>query len=394
MKGGIVINYELKYMFILLTFVLRQKPVQISVKQIDWQKIFRYADYHDVTSLLYHGILGMEKAFTQQQEQELYKKYKKELLLESEYRSAEEAVMWQLEQHHIQALLLSGTERYELYDIKGTGNIDSLEFLVEFGNMRKIPSLMYAMDYEKKEEHGCQGLLFVRSPGIKIRFLKEIPYERRTVQKLFERLLGDKTYVGRLTTEQQYIYNVCSLMEHYLLGDITIRQILDFRLHKEKYGGMMSEYEIEEILKKAHIREFEQCLVKLGSLWFGEGVPPEEALTAIALEEYVLNPGRVDSELDERLLPADRDRLDFYDRDRAEEWRSKKKIWVFPPKDYMKQIFPILEKIPLLLVFCWCVRGFRILKKIVKYNMAEFKTALLEKLKRIRCKGEKEVEKR
>lgn len=393
-KGGRAIDYELKYIFILLTAVLRQKTTQTATKQVNWQKIFRYAEYHDVLTLLYHAVLGMEKSFTEQQKQDLYQKYKKELLLQPEYCSAQEAIIWQLEQNHIHALLLSGTARYDFYDIKEMGHIESLEFLVEPPSLHKIPALMYAMDYEQKVENGCQGLFFVRPPGIKIRFLKEIPYAGRLVRSSFDKQLKGKAYVQPLMADIQYIYNVAALMEHYLLGDITIRQILDFWLYREKSADMISETVTEEILRKGHIKEFEQCLTTLGNLWFGSGVSPEDAVFALSLEEYVLNPGKVDLGLDRKILPSGRARLDFYDRDREEEWKLKKAGWLFPTGDYMKQIFPVLERLPFLIGFCWCIRGFRILKKIVKYNIVKLQTAILEKLKRrTRSKGEHEDEK-
>lgn len=394
MKGGSAIDYELKYMFILLTSILKQKPVQIVKKKIDWQKLLRYAEYHDVITLFYYAVLGIEKELAGKREEDLYHKYKKELLLQSEYLVAQEAIIWQLEQQHIHALLLSGIARYDLYYKKELGHIDSLEFLVEAGSLRKIQALMDAMDYEKKEERGYQGILYVRTPGIRVRFLKEIPDAGRRVRKMLEQQPKGKPYVRGLTPEKQYIYNLTALMEHYLLGNITIRKILDFRLYKEKFSSMISEETVKEVLEKSRMTEWEQCLIGLGDLWFGKGVSAEESALVLALEEYVLNPGKVDLVLDKKLLPSNRKRLDFYERDREEEWRVKKKGWIFPSKDYMKQFFPVLKRAPFLIVFCWGIRGGRIFKKIAGQNIGKLEKTILEKFKRIkRDKGAKENEK-
>ena len=67
-------------MFILLTSILKQKPVQIVKKKIDWQKLLRYAEYHDVITLFYYAVLGIEKELAGKWEETLYHKYKKELL--------------------------------------------------------------------------------------------------------------------------------------------------------------------------------------------------------------------------------------------------------------------------------------------------------------------------
>ena len=72
----------------------------------------------------------------------------------------------------------------------------------------------------------------------------------------------------------------------------------------------------------------------------------------------------------------------------------KKKGWIFPSKDYMKQFFPVLKRAPFLIVFCWGIRGGRIFKKIAGQNIGKLQKTILEKFKRIkRDKGAKENEK-
>ena len=80
-------------------------------------------------------------------------------------------------------------------------------------------------------------------------------------------------------------------------------------------------------------------------------------------------------------------RLDFYGRDREEEWRERRKGWMFPSVDYMKQFFPILDKAPFLIFFCWGIRSFRIWEKIAEQNIGELKKTILEKYKRKKCVG-------
>lgn len=85
---------------------------------------------------------------------------------------------------------------------------------------------------------------------------------------------------------------------------------------------------------------------------------------ALELEEYIISRGRENKHLDEALLPCEKIRLDFYWRNRDKEWSLKKQAWLFPSREYMVQFFPILEKYPFLLAFCWIIRNFRFLKRI------------------------------
>ncbi len=381
-------------MFILLTSILRKKPIQIVKKQIDWQKMFRYAEYHNVLTLFYYSVLGLEKEFGGNLGETLYQRYKKELLQQSSYRTAEEAISWKLEQYHVHAVLLSGTAEYGLYDPAEMGGITHLEFLVETDSLGKIHELMTEMDYERKEEQGYRGIFYIRAPGVRVRFLDEIPEAGPRIRKVLEHQARGKPYVRQLPLEKQYIYFLAAFLENYFLGKITIRHILDFYLFREKFGSTALGERTEELLKKTGLNELERDLTGLGELWFSNGVPGEESSTVLALEEYILDPGKSDPALDKRLLLSSGRRLDFYGRDREEEWRERRKGWMFPSVDYMKQFFPILDKAPFLIFFCWGIRSFRIWEKIAEQNIGELKKTILEKYKRKKsvegAKGENE----
>lgn len=368
----------------MLKSVIEQKPIQIVKKQVDWQKIYKYIDHHHVTSLVYYAVLGTEKEEDNEQDQELYKKFKKALLLKKEYCQAEQTIVWQLEQNHIHALLLSGTKECELYYKEEMGSIDSLEFLIRTPDFDKIHELMESMDYERKEEKGMEGIVYTRTPGIQVHFLSEVPNSDRRIQKLLKKQLRARPYVQALSIEKKYLYDICMLLESYLMGTITIRKVLDFWLYHNRFQEKIDREEIQNVLKKSGMSAWERCLSMLGDLWFGEGCLVEDNESAFALEEYILNPGKVDKRLDRKVLPYGRKRLDFYDRDRDAEWRDKKLTWMFPPKEYMKEMFPILRKFPFPLIIFWAIRGIRIWGKVIKQKAIEIQNRLLHKLRKLK----------
>ena len=54
----------------------------------------------------------------------------------------------------------------------------------------------------KKKKGGYHGVLYVRTPGIRVRFLKEIPDAGRRVRKMLEQQPKGKPYVRGLTPEK------------------------------------------------------------------------------------------------------------------------------------------------------------------------------------------------
>ena len=95
--GGGLINYEVAYLMILLKAVMNQKPVQNLTRPANWDKFLKAADFQNVTSIAYLGMLGRQQEFVKEYEEQFYQKYKKSLLLNDAYKSVEEVLVWQME---------------------------------------------------------------------------------------------------------------------------------------------------------------------------------------------------------------------------------------------------------------------------------------------------------
>lgn len=369
MEGGILIKYESRYLLILLNAVINQKPAQTVRRQVNWRTTLKISDFHNVTSLVYHGMLGMQKEVSEECEEELYQKYRRELLLRDSYKDAQEVIMWQMEKHGIQTLLLSGTDVQELYPTPEMSYIEQLEFLVDKEKMPAVDALMEEMAYERKENRLGNGKIYIRTPGIQVIFYDRIPIRNKVLNRYFsdsiKRYLKFAQYkfVHGLSMEELYIYRAGRLVELYVTGLLKIRHVLDFWQYQRSLDESFQWKIVEDLLEKAKLHEFIYQVAILSSLWFGDGGKYDYS-TALELEEYILSNGRENRRLDAAILPGEMERLDFYRRDREEEWTHKKREWLFPPKEYMVLTFPVLEKHGGLLVFCWAVRSLKLFKKL------------------------------
>ena len=70
----------------------------------------RLAEFHRVVSPVYYGTLGVEKTLSAADEETFYSKYHKEVLLEESYKNALEVILWQMNRHQVQGVLLRGVE--------------------------------------------------------------------------------------------------------------------------------------------------------------------------------------------------------------------------------------------------------------------------------------------
>lgn len=369
LEGVRAINYEIRYMLILLTTIINQRPVLAPTKRIRWETVFRISNFQRVISLVYLGMLGMEKTISEDCKLDFYQKYKKELLLFESYKNAEEVILWQLERYGIDALLLSDTSTDGLYPKPEMACMGPLEILVERKNLLKVHRIMRDMDYEEQEDRLGNGMIFTRVPGIRIAFYDQIPVGGAAYKRYFSPPIKRHMHMEKyksihiLSEEEEYLYRAGRLVEFYIKGTLKIRDILDFWQYQKTLDENFPWKTVREFLEKARLSEFVQQITLLSILWFGDGARRQYGI-ALELEEYVLSNCRENQHLDDILLPHEKNRLDFYWRNWDKEWLQKKKAWIFPSRDYMERFFPVLSKHPWLLCFCWLVRDVRFLKKI------------------------------
>ena len=369
MEGGTAINYEIRYMLILLAAVVNQNPVQKARRAVRWENILKLSDFHNITNIIYLGSLGIEKDISEDCRLQFYQSYKRELLLRESYHKAEEVIRWQLERYRIDALVLTSAGTAEMYDKPEMAHTEQIEFLVESKHLPQIHRFMRDMNYEQQEDRLGKGTVYIRVPGIRVVFYNTVPVENRVVKRYFSgsvrkyQHMDDYRYIHTLSREEEYLYRAGRLVESYVTGVLKIREILDFWQFQRILNETFRQKIPAEVAAKAGWEEFIHQTGVLAALWFEDGVRQEYGL-ALELEEYIVVRGQENKRLDEALLPQERARLDFYWRDREGEWEAKKREWLFPPREYMFRFFPILGKYPFLLVFCWLIRYLRIVKTV------------------------------
>lgn len=379
----------------MLNSVINQKPAQTVRRQVNWNTVLKISDFHNVISIVYHAMLGIPKEVSEDLEEEFYQKYRKELLLGTSYQGAEEVLMWQMEKHEIHALFLSGTNVRDIYPSPETAYIRQIEILVEKDKLPVIARLMEEMDYEEKENRLGKGRIFVRVPGIQIVFYHEIPIENKTLKKYFSDpvrrylRLEKYKYVHVLSMEEEYFYRAGQLVEFYLMGILKVRDVLDFWQYERSLGEEFQWKTVKELLEKAKLGQFIEQIRILSALWFGDDVGKYDYSLALELEEYILSNGSENKKLSAAILPTEMMRLDFYRRDRDEEWAHRQREWLFPPREYMVRFYPALEKYPFLLGFFRMVRCLKLLRvlcinqcKRAKMQVYIWKTQIAAKMKK------------
>lgn len=385
------IRYENRYLVTVLSSVINEKKAAVPRKKIAWGELLKIADFHHVINPLYYGTLGLEKTISSAEQEELYRKYHKEILLEESYKSALEAILWQMNRHGIPAALLRGVESCSMYPKSELGYTFSLEFLVSPKDMGKVYSIMSSMDYEERANRTNHGKLYIRVPGVRVVFYDEIQlgneilckYLTHAVQPYFNvnRKAGNRTW----KIPEKFLYQFGKWVDAYMMGELKMRDIMDYYYYTRNPLIVTERKSIEEILEKAGLTEFAKQLDILRSLWF-DSAGEADTGTAFQLEEYIFSKGMEDRRLDSKIISYEKIHVDFYRRDREEEWGKKRREWMFPTREYMVEFFPILQRIPQLLWICWIIRGIRVFRKSVGAFIKEKKQSILVRMTELKIK--------
>lgn len=360
-----VMQQESRYLLLLVSAVMNQKKTPVlSNSLMSWKNLFQIAEANHVANLAYLGLLGFGAEIDKTAKALFYESYQRELKNVPVYRSAEEVLRWQLERNRIYFMILEGAELRNLYPQKEMRRMDRIRIWVSRGDLHRVDTIMRSMDYELHENREDNGVLYYKIPGIYVAFYEKLHFVTGRLEKYFDsplrmfaKIQGYR-YFRSFDEEEAYIYMAGRAATEFALGRAGVRTVLDFWLYSREHQEALDWPYINRILKKNRILMFSGHLKKLGDIWFGNEVSEDMEIYA-AMESYIFSKGEQGRQMCEKILPLLQDVADFYQRDRESEWQNKEKELLFPKREYMETLFPVLKKIPWLFVPCCLIRLWR-----------------------------------
>ncbi|CUX71869.1 hypothetical protein BN3590_04496 [Clostridium sp. C105KSO15] len=369
-------GYEERYLITLLSAILNQKPSPELLRQPDWDKMFRLADYHNVAHAVYYGIMGLNVSMPQAIRQRFFNKYLEAVHRTGRLRTGENQVLALLERNNINCFVLRYSDIVKCYPIEEMCCREFIEIGTDKKNEWLISKILENVDFEERKTEG-RGHLYYRIPGTRVLCYNHSIFFSRPMCKYFKSLLtilphrkGYK-HVREMTPDDQYIFLMSRLTDSYARGEICLNQIMDFWVFYKKYGEVFSWPYIYEKLNKLKIAEFSERLEYLILRWFGSGAGIENTEIYDAMESYILTRGSEGREISAQLLPLIKTVADCYARDRRTEKLKKVIEWLFPDRRYMETIYPSLGNLEYLLPFFWLIRLGRYVIRIVSLGVKE-----------------------
>ena len=365
---------------------VRSKLIKIIVSQLnntasdveiaDWKALMKLAKAH---GLLQYIALYIENLPEEKQPSGKIQDYLFSILMQETARSANQldavAEMQEaMEQNGVYNLVVKGSvtkQRYENELLRTMGDIDLL-YKPEQHHVFK--TLMFSLGYGDYQE-GRKNDTYSRPPFITVEAHRELVSSEsdyadyyRDIWRLARPKYG-KMFTYEMRIEDELVFNIVHLAEHFKEGGAGVRFIIDVYV----YSRIEMDIEnVETELTKLGLNEFYHHILDLANHWFADA---ESSELIEKLSDFIMDSGV------------------FGDKDNAaalavEEGKVKHLIKVcFPDYDSMKSMFPWLEGKGVLLPYAWGLRGVRALrhrKGNVNLHFNQVRTGDTEKAKALR----------
>ena len=134
--------YEDRILVNMAAFVMRQDDLKPLHGNLDWEKLFRVADYNKISNLIYLAILGNNEKIPERWKTRFYERYSDILKFNESCTEGEREILVLLELKKIPVLVLSSSSRRQLYPREEMAGESSLKL---FFLIRKIIFLQKAI---------------------------------------------------------------------------------------------------------------------------------------------------------------------------------------------------------------------------------------------------------
>lgn len=313
---------------------------------------------HQLHAIAYDGaaLCGIDKKLPVMQT--LFQAYLKCMLTSERQMEAAERIFSAFDEAGIDYMPLKGCNLKALYPMPELRLMGDADILIKLPQYELIKPIMKKLGFEEKRESDHE--LIWDSLALHVELHKHlIPSYNPDYYSYF----GDGWKLAKVRNgsrfgmkpEDEYIYLFTHFAKHYRDGGIGCRHVADLWVYRSAYPQLDGEY-IESELRKLQLLEFHRNIEALVKFWF-ENAQPDEKTEFIS--DFIFGSGAwgerpvhilatvvKESKKTKNILVARLSRL----------WKL-----AFLPLFSMKQKYPILTKLPVLLPVFWVVRIVHIL---------------------------------
>ncbi len=348
----------------LLGYVLRGQAVpKTLVQQLRWPSLLRMASRHKVLSTLACALPLMEERPEGEICTQLENVLMEQMLVSSNQLFAAQQLQQSFEQKGLFNLTLKGIHTKLRYPQDFMRSMGDLDVLYKAEQTPGVKAAMKELGYTGFQE-GRKHDHYSRQPYVAVEMHRQLVSASSGFSEYYEniwqrsRFCPGCRYSHTMSVEDEYLFNLIHMVEHFKEGGVGIRFIMDVYVYETLV--QMDRAYLRQELEKLELWEFYGNIVKLAMYWFDSDPAMPDGLT-LELADFVRSGGVYGSAKNSQALSVSKGgRLAFLMRA------------CFPSYREMCSMFPWLEKWPVALPAAW---GFRAVRSLA-YRRGNVKNQL------------------
>ena len=274
---------------------------------------------------------------------------------------------------------LKGAVLKELYPSLGMREMADIDILYDAGRRDDVRTLMEGLGYSTDGWYGMGVDDHFRKPPVTLfemhTHLFDVRYNpdlAKYYEGIWERLISKEegSFEYRFTEEDLYIYLVAHEYKHYISGGTGLRSLLDIFLFMEANGDRLDREYIDGELASLGLTDFEKDNRELAVHLFGDGELSDKERSML---DYILSSGAYGTHkhhIENSLAKQEKEGL-------GKGAYVKRRVFI--PYSQIKEKYPLLVKVPVLIPFLPLYRFGRGMIKNRQRLAVELKTLLKHK---------------
>lgn len=292
------ILFEGRLLVSMAASVVRQDDLRPVHGKLDWERLFRVADYHRIAGLIYIGVLGNEKV-PQQWRDRFFERYQESLRLGDTCEKTEKHLLEFLEKRKISVLVVESTSRRQLYAMKEMAGVCALRLYMDSENYVLVKGYLIDLGYEMDQTYSPYGERMHREDGFCVEIYDHLPFKTPCYHKQLVRLLeqgerlGTYTYIWKLKEEDRLLWLFAQDAYLYATDQLLVRHLMELYVLYRSLSGSFQMEDIWNRLKFLHVRDLCEKLLGLGYMWFGTKEERSKFISQEELEVYDVIENRI-----------------------------------------------------------------------------------------------------
>ena len=380
--------YEGKFLINLLGSTLRQDDSFPVMRRMNWGRLYRIADYHELASGIYLGMLSAGARVPSLFGEKFFHRYQEAVRYGEIYESSELEILAAFQAVKVPAVVLESAAVRRLYHLPETAANSPLRLYIPEERYYMARGYLFDLGYETDQFYTGFGEHMKRAGGFQVEIYHHLPFLTKNYKKhmksLLDRAYPDKKYpvLKVLSLESSYMFRMAEACYHFCTDNLKIRELLDLYLFYKLFHKDMNKKFLDARIKELDISLLSQSLLHMADMWFSSRKDslfpyPKDSISLFDdMESRILSNGMVGADSIPEAAKLRKAIKDAENKEeRAAKWRKwkekwknrfdgiKKQLrWIFPESSYMKSLYPGLENAPFLLPLYWLRRDYKLIR--------------------------------